>query len=72
MSAPLTLRRKLLYSAVLSGTLLALLLCGLELGLRLAGYGASPKYGARAQRFSRQIISPEGAVVRRKNSGEWP
>jgi tetratricopeptide (TPR) repeat protein len=60
VSAPLTLRRKLLYAALLSGTLLALLLGGLELALRVAGYGASPH-------FFRQARLPDGALAWREN-----
>lgn len=66
MSAPLSLSRKLLYSAILCGTLLALLLGGLELALRFAGYGASPHFfratrdaaGARIYRENRQVTAP--------------
>jgi len=60
VSAPLTLRRKLLYAALLSGTLLALLLGGLELALRAAGYGASPH-------FFRPARAPGGELVWREN-----
>ncbi|HEX2862854.1 MAG TPA: hypothetical protein VHN79_14500 [Lacunisphaera sp.] len=43
------LRRKLAYAAILSVGTLALLLGGLELGLRLAGYGHSPHFFRQAQ-----------------------
>lgn len=56
----LPLYRKLLYAAVLSTVALALLLGGLELGLRLCGYGHSP-------RFFRQAKSPEGETIWREN-----
>ncbi len=61
MSVPvLPLRRKLLYAAVLSLVALALLLGGLELGLRLVGYGHSPH-------FFRQAKSSEGETIWREN-----
>lgn len=60
MSAPLSLRRKLLYAALLSGTVLALLLGGFELGLRVAGYGASPH-------FFRTARTPAGERIWREN-----
>jgi tetratricopeptide (TPR) repeat protein len=50
MAAPaLPLSRKLLYAVILSAGALALLLGGLELGLRLAGYGTSPHFFRRAR-----------------------
>lgn len=60
MSAPLSLGRKLLYSALLSAAALVLLLGGLELGLRVAGYGHSPGFFRRAKTAS-------GATVWREN-----
>ena len=56
----LTLGRKLAYSAVLTVFLLALLLGGLELCLRIAGYGHSPH-------FARREKLPDGSVVWRDN-----
>ena len=60
MSAPLSLSRKLLYAALLSGTALALLLGGLELGLRLAGSGHTPG-------FFRRATTADGETVWREN-----
>jgi len=60
VSAPLSLRRKLFYSAVICGTFLAWLLGGLELGLHLAGYGASPH-------FFRGAHTPDGTAIWREN-----
>ena len=61
MPAPaLSLPRKLLYAAVLSISTLALLLGGLELGLRLVSYGHSPH-------FFRQAKSSEGETIWREN-----
>ena len=56
----LPLPRKLLYAAVLSIATLALLLGGLELGLRLIGYGHSPHY-------FRQAKTAEGEIIWREN-----
>jgi len=63
VSAPLTLRRKLFYAAILSGALLTLLLGGLELGLRLAGYGASPHFFRQARTASGELIWRENRDV---------
>ena len=60
MSAPLSLSRKILYAAVLSAIVLALLLGGLELGLRLVGYGHSPE-------FFRRTTAPSGEIIWREN-----
>jgi len=60
VSASPSLPRKLLFAAVLSVTALALLLGGLELGLRLAGYGATPH-------FFRRTKTAAGATVWREN-----
>lgn len=56
MSASPSLPRKLLFAAVLSVTALALLLGGLELGLRLAGYGTSPHFFRRARTASGETV----------------
>lgn len=71
----LSLPRKLLYAAILSLGFLALLLGGLELGLRLAGYGHSPHFFRKAKsatgetiwRENRDALAPffPGALVRR-------
>ena len=71
----LPLRRKLLFAAVLSLGVLALLLGGLELGLRLVGYGHSPHFFRRAKtadgqtvwRENRWALAPffPGALIRR-------
>ena len=61
MATPaLSVRRKLLYAAVLSLGMLALLLGGLELGLRFAGRGHPP-------RFFREAWAPTGEAVWREN-----
>ena len=46
--AALSLPRRILYAAVVTGVALILLLGGLELGLRLFGYGYSPHFFRRA------------------------
>jgi tetratricopeptide (TPR) repeat protein len=57
VSAPaLPLYRKLLYAVVLSTVALALLLGGLELGLRLVGYGHSPHFFRTAKTADGQTI----------------
>lgn len=56
----LTLRRKLLYAAILTTFAFALLLGALELTLRLTGYGHSPH-------FARRETLPDGSVVWREN-----
>jgi tetratricopeptide (TPR) repeat protein len=71
----LSLPRKLLYAAILSIGAVALLLGGLELGLRLAGYGHSPHFfrkvktatGETVWRENRDALAPffPGALVRR-------
>jgi tetratricopeptide (TPR) repeat protein len=71
----LSLPRKLLYAAVLSLAALALLLGGLELGLRLFGYGHSPHFfrktktanGDAIWRENRDALAPffPGTLVRR-------
>jgi Flp pilus assembly protein TadD len=71
----LSFSRKLLYAAILSVGTLALLLGGLELGLRLAGYGHSPHFFRKAKtatgetvwRENRNALAPffPGALVRR-------
>lgn len=60
MSASLSLPRKLLYAAILSLGGAALLLGGLELGLRLFGYGQSPE-------FFRRTTAPSGETIWREN-----
>ncbi len=76
MPAPaLPLHRKLLYAAVLSIAALALLLGGLELGLRLVGYGHPPHFFRQAKapgdetiwRENRWALAPffPGALIRR-------
>ncbi len=61
MPAPvLPLRRKLLYAAILSVGALTLLLGGLELGLRLVGYGHSPE-------FFRKVHTAQGETIWREN-----
>jgi hypothetical protein len=59
-ASALPLSRKLLYAALLSAATLALLLGGLELGLRVAGYGASPH-------FFRRVRTAGGETVWREN-----
>lgn len=71
----LSLPRKLLYAAILSVGSLVLLLGGLELGLRLAGYGHSPHFFRKTQtasgetiwRENRDALAPffPGTLVRR-------
>ena len=57
MAAPaLSLPRKLLFAAILSVGLLALLLGGLELALRAGGYGHSPHFFRRARTVDGEII----------------
>lgn len=75
VSPQLSLPRKLLFAAVLSLAALALLLGGLELGLRVAGYGHSPHFFRQAKtasgetiwRENRDALAPffPGATVRR-------
>jgi tetratricopeptide (TPR) repeat protein len=52
----LTLRRKLLYAAILSGAAIVFSLAALELGLRIAGYGYSAKFFRRAKTADGQTI----------------
>ena len=71
----LPLSRKLLYAAVLSSVVLALVLGGLELGLRLIGHGHSPHFfrlaktadGQTVWRENRDALAPffPGALSRR-------
>ncbi len=58
--APLSLGRKLLFAAILSTVAFALLLCALELTLRLTGYGHSTH-------FVRREKLPDGSVILREN-----
>ena len=58
--APLPLGRKLLYATLATGLALAFLLGGLELGLRLCGYGHSAH-------FARREKLADGTVVWRDN-----
>ncbi len=60
MAAPLSLSRKLLYAALVSGTMLGLLLGGLELGLHLAGSGHTPG-------FFRRTTTASGETIWREN-----
>lgn len=60
MAAPLSLRRKLLYAAILASVAAGLLLGGLELGLRLTGYGYSPH-------FARRATAADGTAIWRDN-----
>jgi len=60
VSTSLSLRRKLLYAAIVSVAVLAVLLGGLELGLRIAGYGHSPH-------FFRAARTPGGEAIWREN-----
>ena len=61
MPAPvLSLPRKLFFAALLSGVFLALLLGGLEAGLRLAGFGHSAH-------FFRRVTLPGGETIWREN-----
>lgn len=61
MPAPaLTLRRKLLFAALLSAAATALLLGALELTLRFTGYGHSPH-------FARRVTLASGETVWREN-----
>lgn len=63
MSAPapvLSLPRKLLFAAILSGLLLGLVLGVLEAGLRLAGYGHSAH-------FFQRVALPHGEKIWREN-----
>lgn len=63
MPAPaLSLGRRLLYSAMLAFATLALLLGGLEVGLRIAGFGESPH-------FARRVTLAGGETVWRDNRG---
>ncbi len=55
-----SLFRKLLYAAILAGAVVALLLGGLELGLRVAGVGYSPH-------FFRRVVLPDGERIWREN-----
>jgi tetratricopeptide (TPR) repeat protein len=57
---PLSLPRKLLYAALLTSFVLALLLGALELTLRLSGYGHSTN-------FVRREKLPDGSVILREN-----
>lgn len=57
---PLPLRRKLLFGAILALAALAALLVGLELALRLTGYGFSPH-------FARRTTTPSGEPIWRDN-----
>lgn len=59
-ASALSLPRKLLFAAILSGLVLALLLGGLEAALRIAGYG----YAAN---FFRRVTLPSGETVWREN-----
>ncbi len=64
MTAPvLSLPRKLLYAAIVSVGGLALLLGGLELGLRAAGYGHSPHLFRKTQTASGETIWRENRWV---------
>ena len=63
MSAPLSLSRKLLYAALLSGAGLLLVLGGLELALRAVGYGASPHLFRRARTASGEEVWRENRDV---------
>lgn len=60
MSAPLPLSRKLLYAALLGSLLLGIVAGGLELALRVAGYGHSP-------RFFRTATAADGSAIIREN-----
>ena len=60
MAAPLPLRRKLLYAAILSLFALAAGFGALELGLRVAGYGYSPH-------FARRVRLADGTAIWRDN-----
>lgn len=57
---PLSLRRKLLYATLISGILVVVFFAGLELALRLAGYGYSPH-------FARRGTSVDGEKIWREN-----
>ena len=56
----LSLPRKLLFASILAGVGLGVLLGGLELGLRLAGYGHSAHFFRRAE-------APGGEIIWREN-----
>jgi tetratricopeptide (TPR) repeat protein len=56
----LPLHRKLVFAAMLAVVVLAVLLVGLELALRLAGYGFSPH-------FARRTATPSGERIWREN-----
>jgi tetratricopeptide (TPR) repeat protein len=78
----LPLRRKFFYASVLSIIGLALLLGGLELGLRLIGYGHSPHFfrpaktaeGETVWRENRWALAPffPGALIRRPQPTRLP
>ena len=83
MAAPvLSLRRKLVYAAVLSVVATGLLLGALEAGLRIAGYGYSPHFVRRAKlpdgetgwRENRWCTAPyfSPALVRRPQAFRLP
>jgi len=61
VAAPvLSLRRKILYAAVLTGITLALVAGVMEMALRISGYGYSPH-------FARRVTLPNGEKIWREN-----